>query len=238
MVPKRKKKKFRPFKKWRQLPPGVPQAIVSAIRLVRWTTRVRAVDPTGFLVSGEPRPLIVVLWHNRLLFTPSYIPRQHLQKAFALISPSRDGEYATAFARLFGLGTVRGSTRKGGTAGLFGLRSRLDEGHIIVLTVDGPRGPLYTVHPGAGALAQLSGAPVLPVGINAPSRWEFKSWDRTVVPRPFSTVELRVGPLLHIPRDSEGVDRGRACGMIHDALMQITDDRRAGERGPGPAVAH
>jgi hypothetical protein len=230
----KRKKRFRPYKKWRYLPTGVPLAIVAAVRLIRWTTRPRLVDTSGFMASGGPRPLIIVFWHNRLLFTPAYFPKRCRQNAFALISASRDGEYAAAFARWFGVGTVRGSTSKGGMAGLLGLRNKLEEGHVVIVTVDGPRGPCYKVQPGAGALAQISGVPVLPVGINAPSRWEFRSWDRTIVPKPFSTVEVRTGPLLYIPRDTDGVDRARACDMIRDALMQITDNRRAGDPMPGP----
>ena len=90
-----------------------------------------------------------------------------------------------------------------------------------MLTVDGPRGPRYTVHPGAAALALASGAPVVPILVNADSYWQMKSWDRMQIPKPFSRVTLVLGEPLTIPA---GTSQAEANAMVGDLLERYAVD--------------
>ena len=198
--------------------------MVTFIKLLGRTYRVRVVDRAGLLPDGTPWPVILSLWHNRLLFLPDMFPVALRRRAVAVTSASRDGEYATAFLNAFHVDCVRGSSSRGGHRALRQLKRKLDEGLAAVLTIDGPRGPRYDVHPGAVLLAEMSGHPIVPISFSAPHRWELHGWDRTQIPRPFSTVELVLGEPLHVPRGLNRERRLAECDRLRDAMLAITRD--------------
>ena len=212
------------LKKRKQLPPLIPWFLALLVRCIRATYRKRLTDPAGFLTSGEPWPVIFVAWHNRIVFLPGMFPASLRKRTAALVSASRDGNYATAFIRHFGYRTVRGSTSRGGHGALRKMRRELGQGRSVVITMDGPRGPKYEVHPGAAGLAQLSDVPVIPLSLNAPGRWELKSWDRTQIPKPFSKVEVVIGHPLRFDAAAGLNDREAASAKVREALLAVTDD--------------
>ena len=221
-----KRRRIFTLKNKRRLPRWIPFVLAVLVRLLRRTYRLRIDDPGGFLSDPDrPWPVVFALWHNRILLLPDCCPRQIRQRSAVLISASRDGEYASAFIRHFGVQVVRGSSSRGGHRALLQMKSVLADGLSVVLTVDGPRGPRYEVRPGAVALSRMSGVPIVPISLNAPSRWELRGWDRTQIPKPFSKVELRVG----LPQMPDGksavVDREGACAALRLALLDLTDDR-------------
>ena len=214
------------LKRRRRLPPWVYWLLAQLVRLLRLTYRTRVVDPHDFLGRREPWPVIFVLWHNRILFLADCFPKHARRRAAALISGSRDGEYAAAFIRRFGLDVVRGSSSRGGHRALRELKRKLDAGVSTVIALDGPRGPRYAVHPGAAMLARLSGRPIVPLSLNAQRRWELHGWDRTQIPKPFARVEFRIGPPLVLERSTRPGDRDEAVARVGETLMDITDDAR------------
>ena len=219
------------LKRRRHLPGWVSWSMVWLVRLLRRTCRLRVVDPCGYLASCQPCPVVFVLWHNRLLFLGDCFPRDIRRRTAVLVSASRDGEYATAFARRFCFRTVRGSSSRGGHRALRQLKRSIDGGSSAAITLDGPRGPRYEAHPGAAMLARLCGVPVVPLSLNAPARWELRSWDRTQIPKPFSRLELHIGAPMQFARaEARGVDV--ATARIRDALLAITADDSAAPRRP------
>jgi lysophospholipid acyltransferase (LPLAT)-like uncharacterized protein len=142
-----------------------------------------------------------------------------------LISASRDGNYGAALVRYLGIEPVRGSSSKGGMRALRDLLRVLADGKGTIVTLDGPRGPRYEVHPGVILLARKSGAPIIPVSLNAPHRWQLRSWDQTQFAKPFSQVELRFGAPLHFPAD-EDVDLEEAKTRLRIAMLAETRDAR------------
>jgi lysophospholipid acyltransferase (LPLAT)-like uncharacterized protein len=101
----------------------------------------------------------------------------------------------------------------------------LDQGKGTVITLDGPRGPRYEVQPGVILLARKSGVPIIPVSLNAPHRWQLRSWDQTQFAKPFSRVELRFGAPIHFPAD-EDVDLADAKRQLRQAMLAETRDLR------------
>ena len=202
---------------------------VLLMRLCRRTYRITTVDPGGFLKEMRPWPVVAALWHNRVSLLSGFFPRQFHQRTAALASASRDGETAARALAAFGFQVVRGSSSRGGYQALYDLRRKLDEGCSLGLTVDGPRGPRYSVHPGVVLVAEWTGCPVLPVCVNAPHRWELRSWDRTQIPKPFSRVTLLVGDPLLIPPNLSPEERERQCARVREALLRITTDDVAGQ---------
>ncbi|MDR1435017.1 MAG: lysophospholipid acyltransferase family protein [Puniceicoccales bacterium] len=163
-----------------------------------WTKTLRIEISEGdlaLLKQYHKTPKICALWHNRL-FVASELFKRHFQgtKMYGLISPSRDGAWLTEIYKNMGICAVRGSTKRGGKAALLEMTGLLNEGHTIAITPDGPRGPKYNVKPGIAALAKETNTPIILGGIKIHSAWRFRSWDQFYLPKPFSsiTVKLRI----------------------------------------------
>lgn len=233
MTSERKTGKFS-LKGRRQLPSLAYWALAGAVKILRATYRVRAVDEAGLLKMGADAPaMILVNWHNRLVFMPSFVPCRIRSQITVLASDSRDGEYAAQYMSRFGLRAVRGSSSKGGHRALVQLRAALVDGWSVALTPDGPRGPRYEAHPGAVMLAEMTGCPIVPVGFNSTRRWELGGWDRTQLPKPFARVELRFGEPMRIDGRLTVEERAAKVEELRQCLMAITDD---GINGHAPLV--
>jgi hypothetical protein len=212
-------------RKRQAVPPWLVTLGAWAMRGFGCTYRVDLHDPKGFLASAQPWPVIAVLWHNRVSLLAGFFPATMRNNCAALASASGDGEVAARALRTLGFQVVRGSSSRGGYHALLELKRKLLEEKLTVgITVDGPRGPRYEVHPGAVMLAEATGLPILPLSLNAPRRWELKSWDRTQIPKPFSRVGLMVGEPFTVPPDLSPEQRQAECRRVRDALLSITVD--------------
>jgi lysophospholipid acyltransferase (LPLAT)-like uncharacterized protein len=184
------------------------------------TLRYRMNDRAGFLSGSNHGPVIVLLWHNRILATPvvfrRYYPRR--KGIMVLTSPSRDGAYLAGFVGAFGMGAVRGSSSKRSSAALLDLVRRVNEGYDLAITPDGPRGPRYRLEPGALLIAQRCAAPLLPTHVEYSSYWRLKSWDGFAIPKPFSQVTVTLFPYESIPPDLSEADFQREVERVQ-ALM-------------------
>lgn len=207
-------------------------------RKLRWTVRlgvlaIRALASTWRyrVVNGEPLrdlrqrgvPVVLALWHGQML-----VPLWHHrgQGIAILISEHRDGEIIAQVAHALGLRTVRGSTSRGGGRALVGLTRELTAGHDIAVTPDGPRGPAESFAAGTVVAAQRAGAPIVAIGVHAPRAWRLRSWDRFVIPKPFSRVNIAYSDPTYVeaatPREAAALtDR-------FQALMRDTVARAGG----------
>ena len=171
----------------------VAGVIAALIRLLALTIRVRIDDPNGFLVGSPGAPGICVAWHNRILgLLIAGFHRTPMVPMTVLTSPSRDGELLAQIMNQFGLRSVRGSSKKRGAAALLALRERFRAGQTLIITPDGPRGPVYSLSPGVLLLAQKTRAPIFKTHVEFSRSRRLKSWDRFHIPLPFSTIRVRV----------------------------------------------
>ena len=109
-------------------------------------------------------------------------PRHHPHQ------PSFDGELITRILELFGFHTVRGSSSRGAREGLLGLKHVIESGRPAIFTADGPRGPIYHTKMGPIKLAQITGAPIGAFHLEPERAWTMHSWDRFLVPKPFTRI--------------------------------------------------
>jgi lysophospholipid acyltransferase (LPLAT)-like uncharacterized protein len=160
---------------------------VPLVRLLGWTWRIRVINGEASVerMRRERRPIVFALWHGDML---PLLYQHRGEGAAVLISEHRDGELIARVAKALGFRTVRGSTTRGASRALVGLTRELMDGHDIAVTPDGPRGPARSFAPGALIAAQRARAPVLAVGLAAKRAWRLTSWDRFVIPKPFSRV--------------------------------------------------
>lgn len=176
----------------------------------------------------DPRvlPAIYILWHNRFFVVPAAWRKLCGQerKTVTLTSASHDGDVVAHAMAVFGLGAVRGSTSRRGVAALVGLKRALQEGSDVCLTPDGPRGPRYKIQPGVIKLAESTGAPIISIHVKFSSAWRLKTWDRFVIPKPFSRVEVIFSEVIILTRgmDEETFEKERL--RIENLLIQGTDD--------------
>ena len=185
------------------------------IWLIGWAgyLLIRVLGPTlRYTVSiedGGPRhwylaPVIYPFWH-RCLIPACFLWRN--KRIAVLTSTSFDGEYIARILDKFGYTPVRGSSTRGGVRGLLGIQKELESGHAVAFTIDGPKGPMYVAKPGPVLLARVTGLPIVCFHVALEDPWVLtKSWDRFMIPRPFSRALLRISKLIHVPPDAQDLD--------------------------------
>ncbi|MDD5434170.1 MAG: lysophospholipid acyltransferase family protein [Nitrospira sp.] len=142
---------------------------------------------------------IYALWHGRLLFFPFLYRWQW--KLYTVVSLSTDGEIIARILRMFGVYVIRGSSYEGGTKAFREMVKVVKNKKSVFITVDGSRGPVFKVHGGVLHLARLGEVPVIPVTYGAEKAIVLKSWDRFIIPMPFTRVAVIYGEPLYIPRE-------------------------------------
>jgi lysophospholipid acyltransferase (LPLAT)-like uncharacterized protein len=180
--------------------------------------------------AGEP--FILAFWHRHLLLMP-YAYRG--RRISVLVSRSRDGELIAATVARFGIDASRGSSSRGGAAGLRELLRKAASGWDLAFTPDGPRGPAGVVQPGVVMAAAATGFPIVPVAVAASRCRRLRSWDRFLVPLPPATVHFAYGPALVVERRADlQAAAGELARRLEDA--EQTAGRHAG-KGEGAACA-
>jgi lysophospholipid acyltransferase (LPLAT)-like uncharacterized protein len=147
----------------------------------------------NFHITGEisPDQSIVVCWHGELLMSPQAYRYFHKkQLASGIISRHFDGEMIARVLMYFSISPLRGSSSRGAKQVLLEAFRALKKGDDLLVTPDGPRGPRHTISDGAIALAHKANAPVLTVNYIPKSYWRLESWDRFIIPKPFTTIDF------------------------------------------------
>lgn len=166
------------------------------------------------------RQCIVALWHNRI-FVPCHIYRYVLKGKVCmsmLTSASKDGALLATVAHDYGMRAVRGSSRRRGAVGFMDMVRELKQGFSMCITPDGPKGPLYKCHPGVVKLASMSGVPIIPVRIHYTRCRRLSTWDRFIIPMPFSRVELEAMEPLHVPPNLSDEQLADWCSRLELSL--------------------
>ena len=166
-------------------------------------------------VSAPGRSYILAFWHGRILPMTFFFRDRGI---IAIASENFDGEWIARILGRFGYGTARGSSSRNARAATLQLVRDVRAGRPTAFTLDGPRGPARVAKPGAVWLAGATGAPLLPVHIEAERSWELRSWDRTQIPKPFSRVHLVVGAPVGIARGMSGEAQAQACRDLEAVL--------------------
>lgn len=205
---------------WRSLRSWlVPRLLRIVHSLLMCTLRITT---TGFAhcrqYADDPQGngALFVLWHDQTLL-PLHLFRH--RGVGVMISTSRSGQIQAAFWNLYGWPTVWGSTKK--REGIQALREMLRllrDGQSFGFTPDGPKGPRHKAQPGVLYLATKAPAAVMPMGVAASSAWRLPTWDRYLIPKPFSRVHVHVGQALELPADIPKEDTEQWQAFIERAI--------------------
>ncbi len=172
------------------------------------------------------RSFIYSVWHKDLLSTYCSVK----EKGFVVIaSKSKDAEFIARASKLFGHIPVRGSSRrgnvdKGGRAAKELMIEKIKEGRPGAVTVDGPKGPALKVKPGIIDMARQSQAYILPVLACPEKYWEFKSWDKFRLAKPFSKVHILYGEAISVPANMTEEEFEEVRLMLEKRMIQVERD--------------
>ncbi len=192
--------------------------IVALGHTLRW--RVEGAEHLDRVVACGRQP-VMAFWHGRILPATFYFRRRGI---VVITSENFDGEWIARIIERFGYGTARGSTTRGGRRALIHLVRAMAAGRPAGFTLDGPKGPARQAQPGAVWLAQETGNPLVPFHLEASAAWHVRSWDRTQIPKPFSTVAIAVGEPVYLPKDRSeaAIEAGR---LLLEARLQVLERR-------------
>ena len=194
------------------------------IRLIGSTLRIAISFEDGAQKTPEQRPLVASFWHSCI------IPATYIYRGFGIrvmSSYSYDGEYMGRIIRKFGYVAVKGSSSRNPIKSLLGLRRALDDGWTVAFTLDGPRGPRHRVKPGPIGLGRSAGVPLTTFHVGVDKAWVLNSWDRMMIPKPFSRVLVRFGKLIHVPKDASDEDLARYNDELQASLDRVSDFAQA-----------
>ena len=200
---------------------GLGYPLINALgHTLRW--RVEGLQHFDAIRASGRQP-VMAFWHGRILPATFYFRRRGI---VVITSENFDGEWIARIIERFGYGTARGSTSRGGLKAVLQLKREMKEGRIAGFTLDGPRGPARVAQAGAVWLASATGNPVLPFHLEASSHWSLRSWDRTQIPKPFSTVALTVGEPMDVPGEASEETLEQARVELERRLATLEDRAR------------
>jgi len=179
----------------------VPPVVWALLRIVGLTWRFEVIAEEGVtpLIGGMGAGAeIFCFWHQCVIPCSVYYRRTG---ATILISRSFDGELITRILELFGFHAVRGSSSRGAREGLLGLKHVIESGRPAIFTADGPRGPIYQTKMGPIKLAQTTGARIGAFHLQPERAWVMRSWDRFLVPKPFTRIVVSWAAWTHVAAD-------------------------------------
>ena len=182
-------------------------------------------------LRAEGRSFILAFWHGRLMMIP--MAWQRLAPMHMLISAHRDGRIIADAVTYFGVQSIAGSTKRGGSAALRTMVKRLDAGDCVGITPDGPRGPATVASSGIVNLARLAGVPIVPVVFATSRRRVLRTWDRFQLALPFGRGAFVWGEPIEIAADLDAAGAEEARLLVESRMNEIAAeaDRRVRQKG-------
>ena len=164
------------------------------------------------------------------------IPAMYLWRGLnirVMSSDSFDGEYTGRIMQKFGFVKIRGSSSRFAVRAVLGMRRDLEQGWTVAFTLDGPRGPRYVVKPGPVLLSRATGVPMTVFHIALTDAWVLNTWDRLMIPKPFSRALMRVSRKITVPSDAGESEREESLQELQAALDRCREFAEANVRRAG-----
>ena len=193
------------------------------IRAVGATLRYTFIPEPGCLADshGSAPPSIWCFWHRSVL--PAAF-RFRNKKLAVMTSRSFDGEYIARIIQKLGFIPVRGSSSRGAVGALLGMRQQLEQGHGVVFTIDGPRGPRYVAKPGPVLLAKKTGVSINCFYVAVERAWILNSWDQMIIPKPFSRAAIYASSPMYVPSDATD----EQMSSLHQQMQETLERCKVG----------
>ena len=184
----------------------------------RFTEFGREIE-SRYMKAHPDKGLLYASWHRGLFFGFYWYRNQQM---VSIASASEDGELAAQALRRFGWITARGSSSRGGRDAFRVMERHVKNGHKGALVADAPRGPRFVCKLGIIYLAKRTGLPIITGIWSADRCWKLKSWDRTIIPKPFARIVGLFGDeYLHVPADASREECEKYRQILDDRLNRI-----------------
>jgi lysophospholipid acyltransferase (LPLAT)-like uncharacterized protein len=194
----------------------VPRLTALLLAIIGATLRFEVIAEEGAVPETPPTTGIFCFWHRCTLPCGWYFRKF---RCSILISRSFDGELIARTLGLLGYFSARGSSSRGGAAGLLALKDVIERGLPVVFTADGPRGPIYQTKIGPVKLAQMTGQPMGSFYLLPERAWTMRSWDQFLIPKPFSRVAVSwARKVAAPPPDADAAALEQTRRHLNDAL--------------------
>ena len=192
---------------------------------LRWENQGKLSDPQ-FWHAGGTR--IAAFWHGRqLMMSFSKTDFERKTKLSVLMSEHQDGRMISAAMYWLGISSIPGSSSRSASRSARAMLNALMGGAHVGITPDGPKGPLHQAKAGVVFLASLSGRPIYPFTYSAERYWTFNSWDKMMLPKPFSRAVRIVGEPIYIPRDITSEQLKEYQVLVSQKITEVTNQADA-----------
>ena len=192
----------------------IPPLVYLFMRFLWYTTfkKFHYITPIG------DEQHVCVCWHGELLMSPQAYRKIHKKHpASAIISAHFDGSLIASTLNMLKIRPLRGSTKKGARQVLLQAFKSIKSGEEVLITPDGPRGPRHSMSDGAIGIALKSKLPIFVMNYKADHYWQLKSWDRFVIPKPFTKIDFYIQSI-----SLEGLALEEAKIYLSDKMLENT----------------
>ncbi len=195
--------------------------VPALLALIGCTLRMTISYEEGAVESPDHiYPGIFAFWHCCVLPAAWLFRRRRIA---VMTSRSLDGEFIARVIRRFGFVPVRGSSTRGGQRALLEMGRMLADSQAVAFTIDGPRGPRFVAKKGPVLLARTSGAPITAFYVAVQQAWVLNTWDKLLIPKPFSRILVCVARKIFVPHDADDAAMERYHAEMQAALERVTD---------------
>ena len=218
MISRKKKKKLT-----KKIAPFLVRLLLSVIWRTCRVIKIQGEYHLEPLIKSK-HPFIPVYWHQHHVYGAYLmlkLKKRGVNIGF-LISPSSDGDMSAKIAQKWGTVAIRGSSTRTGAKALRDLYQAITKDKISpVNTSDGPTGPIHVFKPGAIMLAQLTKSELVPVAYAASRYWQLKSWNKFIIPKPFSKIVISIGKPVSIEKTLSEDELQKTCKLMQSMLLKL-----------------
>jgi lysophospholipid acyltransferase (LPLAT)-like uncharacterized protein len=169
-------------------------------------------------LRNKKKPVVILIWHGRIFFAPFFFRRRGIMP---LVSPSEDGEIIAQIIARWGYKTLRGSSSHNIIKAWNEMKKELEKGGELIIVPDGPRGPDREMKPGALKLAKETGAYLVPFTFSSSKRKNLRSWDKFLIPRPFTRFVAIYGSPISVESDLNDEELKEKCKEVEDYMIEL-----------------
>lgn len=213
--------------RWRQMRRSLLKPLIAypgqaLMWMLLWTCRIKVEGAERLIQQANQGPCFLMMWHNRIFCVAHSLWHNARDRIYAIVvSKSRDGDLLAAMADTYKLGRTLRVPHDARHKALKEMVRRVKGGEVLLVTPDGPRGPRYEVKAGIAFAALAAKAAVVPYSWAATRFWQLKSWDRLIIPKPFSQITVKFGePIPHEALQSVEI----GTHLLENRLKTLTEE--------------
>lgn len=200
----------------------IPRLVTGFIRLIFLTCKVQIEGEQAFSSAMKEKGGVLALWHQHLLLMPYFVRQCAEDLSFvAAMSNSRDADALAGAANIITNVEALRVPHDARSQALRQIIEVLKDQKVLLITPDGPRGPAHEVKPGVIFAARQTKVPVYPFSWKADKFWQLGTWDGMMIPKPFSTITMKVGDRVEMSKKKAGEGRKESIANLERALKSV-----------------